>query len=76
MKKSTLVIGLLLLVLVVLHQDTWNWHKDTLVFGFMPIGLFYHAVYSVAAATFWGVVMLAAWPREVEKWAEGGGDPQ
>ena len=37
-------------LLVVLHQDLWNWHDDTLVFGFLPMGLFYHACISVAAS--------------------------
>ncbi len=35
-------------VLYVLHQDTWFWDTARpLVFGFLPIGLFYHAAYSV-----------------------------
>ena len=33
---------------VVLHQDFWFWTTATpLVFGFLPVGLFYHAVYSL-----------------------------
>ncbi len=61
MKRSTVVIGVVLLVLIVLHQDFWNWDDATLVFGFMPIGLFYHAVYSLVAAAFWGVVIMVEW---------------
>ena len=35
----------------VLHQDFWNWKKaEPLVFGFLPIGLAYHAGYSILAA--------------------------
>ena len=74
MKKSTIIIAVLLVVLVVLHQDFWNWKKSTLVFGFMPIGLFYHAIYSLVAAAFWGTVMIVAWPRNLEAWAEGDDD--
>jgi hypothetical protein len=40
----------------------------------MPVGLFYHACYSLAAAAFWAIVMKVAWPTELEKWAEGGAD--
>ncbi len=41
MKRVT--IGLLVL-LAVLHQDFWWWDDGhTLVFGFMPVGLAYHA---------------------------------
>ena len=30
--------------LYVLHQDFWNWRTPyPIVFGFIPIGLFYHA---------------------------------
>lgn len=69
-------ILLVFLVLLVLHQDFWNWDNSHLVFGFMPIGLFYHACYSLVAATFWGIVMKVAWPTELEKWAEGGRDQE
>ena len=44
------VIALLVLMLLVLHQDNWFWEDGTLVFGFLPIGLFYHACISLAAA--------------------------
>ena len=66
------VIVILAIILAVLHQDFWNWDKDTLVFGFMPIGLFYHACYSIVAATLWFFAIKFAWPTELEKWAEGG----
>ena len=72
MKKATFVILLVFVVLAVLHQDAWNWDSKRLVFGFMPIGLAYHALYSLVAATFWGIVMTVAWPRDLEEWAEGG----
>jgi hypothetical protein len=42
----------------------------------MPVGLFYHACYSLVAALFWGVVIKVAWPTELEEWAEGTADPQ
>ena len=71
MKKSG-VITIIFIVLAVLHQDFWNWDNATLVFGFMPAGLAYHAAYSLVAATFWGVVIKFAWPHKLEEWAEGG----
>jgi hypothetical protein len=30
-----------------LHQDSWNWKDKTLVFGFLPIGLAYHAGFTI-----------------------------
>ena len=66
------IIVLIAVLLAVLHQDFWNWDKDTLILGFMPIGLAYHAFYSVAAATLWFFAIKFAWPTELEEWAEGG----
>jgi hypothetical protein len=38
-------------VLYILHQDLWFWRvAHPLVFGIFPIGLFYHAAYTVAAS--------------------------
>lgn len=70
MKRWVIVIGFI--VLAVLHQDIWNWDKSNLVFGFLPIGLAYHAGYSIVAALFWAGVVFFAWPTHLEEWAEGG----
>lgn len=59
-------------VLVVLHHDFWNWDNKNLWFGFIPAGLAYHALFSVAAAVFWVLVNRYAWPHETEAWAERG----
>lgn len=53
---------LLIAVLLVLHQDNWLWANDTLVFGFMPMGLFYHACISLAAAFVWFLATKFCWP--------------
>lgn len=52
-------------VLAALHHDFWLWDDRRLVLGFLPSGLVYHLVYSLVAATFWGVAMRLAWPRTV-----------
>lgn len=57
------LIGIFLLLLLVLHQDNWFWEDDTLVFGFIPMGLFYHACISVAASITWFLATKFAWPR-------------
>ncbi len=54
--------------LYLLHQDFWFWRTATpLVFGFLPIGLFYHACYSVAAAALVWLLAKYAWPSHLEK---------
>lgn len=61
------VIWLLVVVLIILHQDNWNWDDDTLVFGFMPITLLYHAGISVAAGVTWFLAVQFAWPSELDE---------
>lgn len=65
-----------LVLLAILHQDFWWWHDATLVFGFMPIGLAYHALYSVVAGLAWYLVLTYAWPAELERFAEGDDSPE
>lgn len=60
-------VWFLILLLVVLHQDNWYWDDATLVFGFMPIGLFYHACISVAAAVVWLLATRFCWPHELDE---------
>ncbi len=57
-------------VLAILHYDFWYWSDDTIVWGFMPIGLFYQALISVAAGVAWVLVVVYAWPTWVEEWAD------
>ncbi len=56
------VIWLLVLCLIIAHQDVWNWEDASLVFGFLPKGLAYHAGISIAAAVVWYLATLFAWP--------------
>ena len=61
-----LVYGLIVL-LAVLHQDFWWWDdSDTLVFGFVPVGLAYHAVLSLAAGLLWALAVKFCWPADVD----------
>lgn len=65
--KGPLIIAGLVLLLLILHQDNWFWTDKTLLLGFMPIGLFWHACISVAAALTWFLATKIAWPiHEVE----------
>ncbi len=53
-----------------MHQDVWLWDSKTLVFGFMPAGLAYHAGFSLVASLVWMAALRFAWPSEVEAWAD------
>ena len=69
-------VYLLLIVLAVLHQDFWLWDAPALVLGFLPVGLAYHAVYSLAVAAVWYVAVKYAWPSDAEAFAEGRDEDQ
>jgi hypothetical protein len=48
------------------HQDFWFWgDARPLVFGFLPIGLFYHACYTVAASGLMIALVRYAWPADL-----------
>lgn len=67
MKTKSLLLAFLILVVYVLHQDSWNWKAaEPLVFGFLPIGLAYQAGYSVLAAILMAVLVKFAWPSHLE----------
>ena len=52
--------------LVVLHHDWWLWNDGRLVFGFLPIGLGYQVLISLAAGALWGWAAIYAWPPELQ----------
>jgi uncharacterized protein DUF3311 len=68
MKTTLLVVAVAALYL--LHQDIWFWRSSYLVFGFIPIGLFYHAAFSVAAALLMWLLVSFAWPTHLEREVE------
>ena len=60
------LLALMVILVYLLHQDLWFWHDRTLVMGFLPIGLAYHAVYSILAAIMMAVLVRYAWPGHLE----------
>lgn len=61
-----IIIGLVIL-LMLLHQDVWFWDDKTLLFGFMPITLFWHACISVGATMTWALATKIAWPDVLQE---------
>jgi hypothetical protein len=67
---KNLLLVLAVVVLYVLHQDIWFWRSARLVFGFIPIGLFYQGCFSVAAALLMWLLVTYAWPSHLEQEVE------
>ena len=54
-------------LLYVLHQDFWFWREARpLVFGFLPVGLFYHAAYTVGCALLLWLLVRTTWPGHLD----------
>lgn len=66
MNRAPLVI--VVGALYVLHQDFWFWRTAyPLVLGFIPVGLFYHACYTVVTALVMWLLVKRAWPSHLEE---------
>ncbi len=69
MKSWFLVAGVVGLLL--LHQDAWLWDlARPLIGGFLPVGLFYHAAYTLVVSAFMVLLIRYAWPNALERQAE------
>jgi hypothetical protein len=65
---SRVLLALAILTIYLLHQDVWFWTSvRPLVFGFLPVGLAYHAVYCLAAAALMWALTKSAWPTHLEE---------
>ncbi|MDE0935065.1 MAG: DUF3311 domain-containing protein [Pirellulales bacterium] len=69
-----LIIILMVASLLILHQDFWNWDREALSFGFLPIGLTYHIGISLGAAFVWWFACTFAWPPGIETFDEQSSD--
>jgi len=66
-RAKAFVVTLLIVGVYLLHQDFWNWKGiEPLIFGFLPIGLAYHAAYSVVAAVLMAILVKLVWPKHLE----------
>ena len=52
----------------IFHQDWWWWDdSSTLVFGFIPVGLAFHAGISLTAGILWALALHFCWPKGVDE---------
>jgi hypothetical protein len=64
-----------ILLLYLLHQDLPFWRTARpLVFGFLPVGLAYHAGYCVAVAALMWALTRWSWPAQLERAADRAGE--
>jgi hypothetical protein len=67
-RASSTLLALVILGIYALHQDVWLWRTARpLVFGFLPIGLAYHALYCVVVAILMALLTVFAWPSQLEQ---------
>ena len=65
-KRTLLVV--LVFAIYLAHQDFWNSTRiEPLLFGFLPVGLWYHAAYSLLASALMGLLVKFAWPKWLEE---------
>lgn len=66
MKRWFLVV--LVIVLYALHQDVWFWRTaQPIVWGFLPVGLFYHVCFTLAVSGLMWLLVKFAWPAQLEE---------
>ena len=66
--KSVLVLlALAAVVGLILRHDYWNWDTPyPLLFGFLPVGLWWQGLVSILAAVLMALMVRFAWPQELE----------
>ena len=67
---KTILLVVAVAALYILHQDVWFWRSSYLVWGFIPIGLFYQGCFSIAAALLMWLLVTYAWPSHLEREVE------
>jgi len=62
-----MLTALFLLAFFALHQDLWFWREARpLVFGVLPVGLAWHAGYTLAVSAIMAVLVRRSWPSHLE----------
>ena len=61
------ILAGIVIAVYLLHQDLWFWRTARpLVFGFLPIGLFYHAVFCLLCSVVMVLLVKFAWPADLD----------
>ena len=69
-----MLTALFLLAFFALHQDVWFWREARpLVFGVLPVGLAWHAGYTLAVSAIMAILVRRSWPSHLEDASSEGG---
>ena len=61
------LLTLAALIVLVLRHDYWNWDTPhPLLFGFLPVGLWWQALVSLLACGLMWLLVRFAWPQQLE----------
>ena len=76
---SVVAVVCTLAVVLVLRHDYWNWDTPyPLLFGFLPVGLWWQALVSICASIMMAMFVQFAWPQyledELEETQQAGAD--
>ena len=52
--------------MIVLHQDWWNWHSVRPFILGLPVGLWYHVLYTLCAAALMAFLVRYLWPQDID----------
>ena len=64
---TIVLLALAALIVLVLRHDYWNWDTPyPLLFGFLPVGLWWQGLVSLLAAGLMALMVRLAWPQELE----------
>lgn len=69
MRPAHLILGLVVAVVLILRHDYWpaNWDSARpLLFGFLPVGLWWQALVTLLAALMMWLLVRFAWPQHLE----------
>jgi hypothetical protein len=66
--NTRMLLAAAVIALYLLHQDVWLWRAARpLVFGFLPVGLAYHAAFCIASALLMWALTRYAWPAHLDE---------
>ena len=67
------LLAIIVGALYLLHQDFWFWRTaQPLLFGFIPVGLSYHAGFTILTSLVMWLLVSKAWPAHLEEEVERG----